>query len=377
MTKSQAKKQRLALEKLMKAAKEANSKPEAKSEQVRTQVKQGIPLGMTWSTYAKSSDMLAFGGWADSKGENQNQNPPVWSQSTTNDEDGRSQPTDQVRRPKQRQPLQSLGQFGRPSPQDHRFKNLVWTRKSNPVTTPERTLENLYRDYPEKQLKSIKQSTLDLTADAALQVTNEAVVQWLDKWCPHMTWSDIFGHIRPDATTDEAIRTNQFVVPEEALNLKGSETKVADVFRKCHAIVAGSRPMKLTDLVEMIDHCILLCDILRDEKRQPLLGKVKEMVHWLPIGLDCKKLEIQQKACRHLRDLNAICSAAKRDGKRGRYLKKADQERFRKERENEILERALVDFEEHKVAFRVELLKQLKQLLESTKMVDSHEAAVT
>ncbi|KAI1083546.1 hypothetical protein F5B20DRAFT_595523 [Whalleya microplaca] len=334
-----------------------------RGEQVQNQVKHEKRLVTDWSAYAKSAKMLGFDGFSGTDVENR----PAWSQDSANNACNRSERADRVGKMKQRKPHEAFGQFGHPSPQDYRFKDLVWTRKPELATSStERTLEDLYRDYPEKRLKGIQQNTLDLTANVVLQVTNEAAMQWLQKWCPSMAWQKIFDHIRPDVTTNEVAGANQFVVPKEALDLKGVEITVAEVFRKCHAIVAEPRPVQLTNLVELIDHCFFLCDILKDENRKSLFGTVKDMVHWLPVGLDCKKLDILQKARHRLQELNSICSAAEKDGKLRQELKKADRVRFRRERENEILEQALADFEEHKVAFRVELLKQLKMLLDST-----------
>lgn len=217
-----------------------------------------------------------------------------------------------------------------------------------PSALPERTLEDVLRDYPEVQFKGIDESALNLAADAVLRVTDEATWEWLQKWCPRANLVEVFHHIIPEACTTKAARTTQFVVPDEAMAIKGLDTTLAKLFCNCRAVRAKYSALQPINVADIIDNCILLCVVLNDKKRADLFKELKELVQWLPVGLSCKMLNVQKGASEAI-SRNLLASPS-----------------VRREQEKNILDNAVYDYEQHRVQFKVQLLERVKTLLDAT-----------
>ncbi|KAI1503947.1 hypothetical protein F5X99DRAFT_406625 [Biscogniauxia marginata] len=250
--------------------------------------------------------------------------------------------------------------FGQASPPRYGFSEPVWKPQTATAVPPmERSLEDLYKDHPEKQLGGIDQSDLNLAAGIILQITNEATMQWLNRWCPNMPWSKLIDATNPDAALD--VFSSHYHVPMEATSLGNSKTTVAHLFRQCHKLRHECSVIQLKDLFRISDQCILLCEALKDQKRKVLLEKSNEIIQWVSIGLDCKKMSVHRQASDELSKLNQTYRELQESGPVDEKLSKSKEE-------VEILDQAMLSYKEHRTTFSMSLLNGLQVLLESTSM---------
>lgn len=91
-------------------------------------------------------------------------------------------------------------------------------------------------------------------------------------------------------------------------------------------------------LLRVLDQSIAICQIVKDNKRRVLLEKAKQKFEWLPVRLDCKKLDIHRRANQAIRD---AYNKHRRDMILSRH--------FKDQVEVQILDRALVEFQEHRL----------------------------
>ncbi|KAI0485287.1 hypothetical protein GGR56DRAFT_617518 [Xylariaceae sp. FL0804] len=75
--------------------------------------------------------------------------------------------------------------FGQQSPLRFTFgiPNRACVRQVAPPPAP-RTLEDVYRDHPQERLQGFEPAQLEIASDAFLQVADEAVRDWVARWCP-------------------------------------------------------------------------------------------------------------------------------------------------------------------------------------------------
>ncbi|KAK6957825.1 hypothetical protein Daesc_000614 [Daldinia eschscholtzii] len=242
--------------------------------------------------------------------------------------------------------------FGYPSPCDYRFSKLTVVLatlvvKPTPIYHTMRSLEDVLMDNHEKEFKGISHHTLNLVAKSALHVTDEVMVKWLHKWCPCMDFALIFDWIRSTDYVENDYKHNLYMVPPEAMDIKGTGTTLANLFRKCRGVYSKYNVLQVPNVVEVFDHCIILCRVLKNEKCASLLHKTKEFVQWLPLGLSCKELEVKKNLSCKLDQIPTSCR---------------DRERW----EKELLDSALLEFEIHRQEFTVQLMQQVKVLLDSS-----------
>ncbi|KAG4223162.1 hypothetical protein PC116_g28367 [Phytophthora cactorum] len=219
--------------------------------------------------------------------------------------------------------------------------------KPTPIYHTMRSLEDVLMDNPEKEFKGISHHTLNLVAKSALHVTDEVMVKWLHKWCPCMDFALIFDWIRSTDYVENDYKHNLYMVPPEAMDIKGTGTTLANLFRKCRGVYSKYNVLQVPNVVEVFDHCIILCRVLKNEKCASLLHKTKEFVQWLPLGLSCKELEVKKNLSRKLDQIPTSC-------------------RDRDVWEKELLDSALLEFEIHRQEFTVQLMQQVKVLLDSS-----------
>ncbi|KAL7627581.1 hypothetical protein AAE478_001774 [Parahypoxylon ruwenzoriense] len=301
---------------------------------------------MGWETYVTARGMLGFGGCADLCHENHH-SPTLEDKSS---QGGRAIQSQVLEQPNSYQTT-NQNEFGHPSPRNPQFKELILIPEPAPILPTKRTLEDVLRDYPEKQFKGFDQNSLNLTAKTVLQVTDEVILHWVRRWCPRMNFTDVFDRIRPEGSAEEPRAGEIRVVPIEALDLKGFSITLANLFRRCHTVRPKHADLRLVDVVEIIDRCIIICVVIKDEIRKSPLVELKKMLQWLPIGLDCKRLEALRGARAQLRKANTC---------------------FGDEKEKEILDDALCIYEWHRETFRIELLKQLKAFLDLNPVIKDY-----
>ncbi|KAI0132570.1 hypothetical protein BJ170DRAFT_730648 [Xylariales sp. AK1849] len=258
----------------------------------------------------------------------------------------------------------TIAPFGQPEEPVPGFTRPLWVRQepqaiSNWLSRSEKSLEDLYNEHPEKRLRSIEPDTLDLVAQTIQQVASEAANDWLKTACPNTRWKD--RTIRVDSLYDFSAPQLDYTILNRAANLQKLKSNVAMLLRNSRATY-GNAADNLTPLalVHMIDHCISICQVIKDKKRKAILEKFKEKIEWLPVGLDCKKLDIQRRAAKeldqHQQWTEKELASVRREAK----------DKCRHEGEMEILDRALVEFQEYRLEFVIEIFRTLDQLLKAT-----------
>ncbi|KAI1488202.1 hypothetical protein F5X96DRAFT_685695 [Biscogniauxia mediterranea] len=257
--------------------------------------------------------------------------------------------------------------FGQASPPRHGFDKVVCKPPAITISPPEeRSLEDLYKDYPEKRLKDIDEKALDLAAKVILQITNEATLQWINRWCPGMAWLDLIGAAKPDA---QPIRCRQtYHVPMEATSNGSPVSQVIELFHQCHKRRSQCPNMQMKDLIDITCHCALMCQALKDEKRRVLLGKATDEIKWVSVGLGCKKMHVYKQASVRLAKLNKKLGEPQNNPglAAGKMLNQEDEMRRRETEEKKILDRATKSFHEHRNNFRLMLMSRLQVLMSAT-----------
>jgi hypothetical protein len=239
--------------------------------------------------------------------------------------------------------------FGQPEKQSTMFRHIPVT--SEPLR--ERSIQDIYLENPEKRLRSIEPSTLYLVAQTIQQIADEAANDWHKATFPGMKWSDaIIADNSDDASSIGTVDIN-------ALNSR--DYVIAPLLRASKAMVSKNRTISMLALCRIVDQCIAICRLVSDNRRQFLLQKAKEKIEWLPVGLDCKKLDIQRRA---IRDIDAL-----HENTRRKHVFTTNTEIIRSacvEAEINILDQSLVEFQEHRLEFLIDMFQTLKQLLGAT-----------
>ncbi|RYP10259.1 hypothetical protein DL764_000751 [Monosporascus ibericus] len=272
--------------------------------------------------------------------------------------------------------------FGGPGPVMEAFTN----PKPRAHVLPkfeERCLEDLYRDYPDKKLRSIPKEAIDSVFKGLEQVAKDAAYKWISTWYPAMNWDDVVASILPrEPMNDKAHERSKLsflnltqIGPEtkgkgkerEDLVPTSDMTALTDLFRRCVAKPAESAsPVQLLDVKRVLGHCIGLCRALRDAKRKVLLEKFREKLAWISSGLDFKKNEAHKTAAEKLRHNNAkyrVLQVPEKNLTLALALAGRGLECERKQAERQILDEATRAFERHRTAAKVELLKTLDVLI--------------
>lgn len=223
----------------------------------------------------------------------------------------------------------------------------------------DRTLEDLYNAHPEKRLRGIEPETLGLAAEIVQQVADEAASDWLRSRCPGTKWSGKEVSARPLCDFNSSIV--DYAKLHHAISLQETKVTVSHLIREARAKFHHTGKLTLLTLIHMIDYCIAVCQVVDDQNRKTQLERTKEKIQWLPVGLDCKKLDIQRRASQKLDEHN---------GRLRRSFGWSAQDDIGSakihQEEQDILDAALVEFQVHRLEFLVELLRTLRQLLQAT-----------
>ncbi|KAI5919879.1 hypothetical protein F4810DRAFT_463778 [Camillea tinctor] len=260
-------------------------------------------------------------------------------------------------------PLRTAGDaFGEPSPPRHGFDEPLHQHPATTANPPEeRSLEDLYRDYPDKQLQGLAEKDLELAVRVVLHITNEATFEWLNRWCPNIIWSDMISASRLGTHLVDFSHT--YNVPEEATSYGCSVSGVAELFHECYKYHRQGPNLQVKDVVGITYRCALVCQALKDEERRALLDEANSDIKWVLLGLKCKENHAHGQAIEELKKLNQSFG----DGERilpGLY---SVAQRFERERkEKEILDRAIDSFQEHRDHFRLIFINRLQVLMNAT-----------
>ncbi|KAI1874817.1 uncharacterized protein JN550_002246 [Neoarthrinium moseri] len=252
--------------------------------------------------------------------------------------------------------------FGEPALPAPGFDRVCWVRQ-DPETLanwhPQRckSLAQLYTEYPDKQLRGIETETLALVGKVFQQIAEEAAHEWLDKSCPGTKWSD---NIRVEALYNFDAPQLDWTIVDRAVSLQSMKSMAKSLLFSSRANVRSEREMTPLLLIRLMEKCRGVCQIVRDDKRRVLMEKTKEKLEWLPVGLDCMKLDIQRRAIADLEELHKRSQHS--PGNTPRHV----QEFYQTKAEIDILDRSLIEFQEHRLEFVIETFKTLKQLLATT-----------
>lgn len=93
------------------------------------------------------------------------------------------------------EPRKVASRFGEPQKPIPGFERIMWVRPqpeaiANYVSSNERSLEDIYRDHPEKKLRGLEPETLGLVGTTVHQIAQEAANNWLKLACPGTRWND-------------------------------------------------------------------------------------------------------------------------------------------------------------------------------------------
>ncbi|KAI1633973.1 hypothetical protein F4809DRAFT_666106 [Biscogniauxia mediterranea] len=323
--------------------------------------------GDGWGQYAASTHMSGFGSLAVSGASqlNNQHNTDGFNQRESKNQGANlfGNPDTAIPTPL---PHSVVRTFGQASPPRHGFDKVVCKPPAIIISPPEeRSLEDLYKDYPEKRLKDIDEKALDLAAKVILQIANEATFQWINRWCPGMAWLDLIGATKPDAQPIKCRQT--YHVPMEATSNGSPISRVIELFHQCHKRRSQCPNMQMKDLIDITCHCALMCQALKDEKRRVLLDKATDEIKWVSIGLGCKKMHVYKQASVRLAKLNKKLGELQNLGlAAGEILSQEDETRRRETEEKKILDRATKSFHEHRNTFRQMLMSRLQVLMSAT-----------
>ncbi|TGJ81784.1 hypothetical protein E0Z10_g6958 [Xylaria hypoxylon] len=257
--------------------------------------------------------------------------------------------------------------FGEPSPLHYSLKTALWVQNEiemgKATLRPERSLESLYNEYPEKKLQEgIEPSTMNLAANIVLQLVNEAGYRWLDKWCPHLDLHEVFEGICVE-DKETKLASKKFNVLPEAVDISTMKTTLAELYQQCQNVHSkDSGDVEFAKLMNLIDHGVVFLGALRDCKAKALLQETRSTFQWIPLSLDAKKDPILRQANAELKELN---QKYKTSTPNGRDHSEALAQKRRIE-ELSILDTASEDFKLCRRTFENEMLERLCVLLAST-----------
>ena len=266
--------------------------------------------------------------------------------------------------------------FGEPDPVMRGFSapSAVSTEPQK-LEFAERCLEDLYNEYPDKKLRGLEKEHLQPAVMVLEQVVREATLAWIQTWCPLMNWDKIYSSLvaaaaeqttskprkeDPSSTMNTTKarkkgKDNRHLVPEEAFDSsRGNMQTVMDLFQRCAK--SPPQPDQLRDLVGIVDDCMQLCRTLWDKRRTAQLAKTRQVVQWVALGLDCKKLDIYREAARELRANDAKYQVVRKTHSKVAVTRD----------ERHILDRATAAFEPHREDSYVQLLRAMEELLSNT-----------
>lgn len=286
----------------------------------------------------------------------------------------------------------------------------------------ERCLEDLYREFREKDLDDIQQEAMYSAVAAFQQIAKDATSDWIRIWYPAMSLDKFAASIMSYTTANNTthniahtIKRNEFQINEGSqtknafpalndyrtddrkrddqqahyaqtndrkaddedkdtlclilkyvLDLKQDVSSVIDLFRRCITDPVEPPPTRLVDLRRILSQHIRLCRLLKDAKRRVLLEKTDELIENFSYKLDLQKILARIPAAEKLR-LNNGDYLAVQPKKNLTLTLVGPKYRGRREKaERRILDELNRDLKPYRDACRDELLGALEVLLISS-----------
>ncbi|KAI0406236.1 hypothetical protein F4802DRAFT_122671 [Xylaria palmicola] len=259
--------------------------------------------------------------------------------------------------------------FGKPSPLRHGPKAPLWvqanTEPTEPTAHPERSLEDLYQEHPEKKLEAgIEPSTVNLAAHVVMHVANQAGYQWLARWFPDMSIREVFEATCNKDPGSKQLAAKLYNVPPEAVNQRFMAASLTELYQQCR--IAHQKTThgdaQFPCLIRLIDKCAIFLGALKNTGYQALLHKAGSEFQWGRVNLDAKKLTIQRQARADLAQLNELHQHPMMSGQlESEFLRQK-----RQADELDILDAAVVEFDIQRKTVETEMLNQLNVLLAAT-----------
>lgn len=249
-------------------------------------------------------------------------------------------------------------------------------------------MEELYEQYPEKQLHGIPRETLWLAIETFRQVTKDATHAWVRTWCPATDSDEIVQSIgsqgfekkdiinketKPSAQANfphvegkeirRRSKTNLHHIPRKAVNLKSGIFTVIRLFRRCIINPAKTLPTEPAEVRLLFDQYIQLCRVLRDGKRTMLLEKAIHRIEVIRGRLDEEQGLRHWEAARKIHENNDRYRMQRVLSKNlNLALGGPRLEDVHRSAEERILDEALLDFEQYRSAANTGILEALDGL---------------
>ncbi|KAI1328347.1 hypothetical protein F5Y16DRAFT_420004 [Xylariaceae sp. FL0255] len=271
-------------------------------------------------------------------------------------------------------------EFGQSSPYRHLYEQ-VYDEPEQEIQTLERSLEDLYREYPQLKLGSLETTSMYWAADCVFQIIDEAVVEWLAKWCPDLKLSEVRATLH-----GEIKDAKKFDVPPEALDqVILQHNSLPEMFTACYKIFdprnVHDEHVPFSKLIALMDQTIAFHALIKDKHRHDRLKQYKGIFLWFPAALDTKKLEILRNAnarLSHVREKKyntAQENVYNPQQQWPQYMARnraSAEEQQRKADEKHILENAFKAFKTQREHFRRRMIKALLGLMKDTAPPDSN-----
>ncbi len=234
-------------------------------------------------------------------------------------------------------------------------RTMLKSSNTQPVATrdAERSLDDLYRDYPEKMLGHVDQTTPGIIAMAIKQIAEEAVFEWLNNWHPTVDWIDV---IHSHEQGNKA--RGSILVPKEAITTEDGVLSVSELLQNCQKVYEKSESSMELDMMDTVNNAMELCRILKDDKRRISLEKTGDKIRASRSTLYLRTMGIKRQASNRLNSFNKSVLEGFPT-----YFQSQD---FRHMKETLILDEALSEFKRFCDTASMELLGVLKMLLDSS-----------
>lgn len=140
-----------------------------------------------------------------------------------------------------------------------------------------------------------------------------------------------------------------YTILDRSRSLQDTKKTVMSLLVDLRALVQDGKTMTSLSLARAFDQSSVICRVVKDNKRRVLLEKAKQEVEWLPVGLDCKKLDIQRRAMQRLRETHEKI----RENHNFAFYSEHMKRHHENEAEIQVLDGALIEFQESHLQVRV------------------------
>ncbi|OTA63754.1 hypothetical protein K449DRAFT_394314 [Hypoxylon sp. EC38] len=246
--------------------------------------------------------------------------------------------------------LADIPQFGLPGARNPRFQNPVGAPLPAPVPVipGKRTFQDVLSEHPEIQFGGLNREAIRSASMTIFDVTTEVIIAWLGKWCPQVDFASVFKDIENEDQQWNSAELPLLIVPAESMNIRPTGTTLANLYRKCRGAYDKYALPSPLEFAEIADHCLIICQVLKDEKCAEMINKVKTIVQWQHIGLDCMRISVLRDAAEEMERNSSFHPAAIES------------------REEAILKFVTNAYGLHQFEYMTDMLRQVKELAEAT-----------